>query len=143
MYTPPIGEESSRGNGPRRVSIPCTGKLPTGVCALLARSTLGIESNIRVCDASLPISSANTRDDAIQELLHRASPTSDPSHSARLTLALVSPQLINTHAFGQPQCPRQGDLLVKALLQQYFAREAMRYSTTQATETNSRVRQVV
>lgn len=120
-------EVSNQENGPRPEDTLCTGRLPVGVCVLLAWYLTGIESDPRVCDALLPLSSTNARKNTVQELFHGAGPSTDPRYGARLAFALVSAQLVDAYTFCQPQRSWKRYILVQALFQQYPASETVGY----------------
>src|SRR5690242_16216066 len=100
MYMLPHCEESSPENGPRPVGTPYTDGSPAEACVMLDQCLSVVENNLRVCHALLPVSRANARENAVQELLHGACPSPDPCHGACLTLSLMSAQLVDAYAFG-------------------------------------------
>lgn len=87
---------------------------------------------VRVGDTGLPVAVADSSNDAVDELLDGAGPAAAPGDGASVALSLVSTQLIDADALGQPQSPGQGDILVQTLLQQALAGQAVGDGAAQA-----------
>lgn len=98
---------------------------------------------LRVGNARLPIALSDSGDDTVEKLLDRACPSSAPSYSACLALALVRAQLIDTDTLGEPKSSWERDILVQTLVEQDLSCEAMRNRAAQPPEAYCGVRQVV
>ena len=94
-------------------------------------------------DSRFPVTLPNTANDTVYKLLDRTGPASAPCHSAGLALSLVGAQFVDTHALGQPQGSRKGDVLVETLFQQHFACKSVGDGAAESAEACRWICQVV